>query len=114
MISNSPKVDDLDKYLNILMPISKPMRMIWCSTEMKLVGVHPYFPKRVTGKMFAALGMDKEEQLHKLVSYLAHLSMALRRMAASPLGLTVFVLFLAAAKASVTLLLFRRITPVVM
>ena len=66
MISNSPKVDDLDKYLehpyaNIK---ANAYDMVLNGNEIGGGSIR-IFQRELQEKMFAALGMDKEEQLHK-------------------------------------------------
>ncbi|MFN8291123.1 MAG: aspartate--tRNA ligase [Chitinophagaceae bacterium] len=66
MISNSPKVADLDKYLehpyaNIK---ANAYDMVLNGNEIGGGSIR-IFQRELQEKMFAALGMDKEEQLHK-------------------------------------------------
>ena len=72
------------------------------------------FQRELQEKMFAALGMTKEEAQHKFGFLLALLNMALRRMAVLPLASTGFVPFLAAANPYVILLPFQKIIVEVM
>lgn len=66
MINNSPKVDDLDKYLehpyaNIK---ANAYDMVLNGNEIGGGSIR-IFQRELQEKMFAALGMNKEEQLHK-------------------------------------------------
>jgi len=66
MINNSPKVDDLDKYLehpyaNIK---ANAYDMVLNGNEIGGGSIRIY-QRELQEKMFAALGMDTEEQVHK-------------------------------------------------
>jgi aspartyl-tRNA synthetase len=66
MINNDPVIHDAAKYLNILTLISRPMLidMVLNGNEIGGGSIR-IFQRDLQEKMFTALGMTKEESLHK-------------------------------------------------
>ena len=109
MINNNPVIENAAEYLkhpyaNIK---ANAYDMVLNGNEIGGGSIR-IFQRELQEKMFAALGMDKEESLHKFGFFLAHLNMALRHMVVLHLVSTGSVLSLAAVKASVILLPFQK------
>ena len=95
MINNNPVIENAAEYLkhpyaNIK---ANAYDMVLNGNEIGGGSIR-IFQRELQEKMFAALGMNKEEQQHKFGFFLVHLNMVLRRMVVLPLVSTGFAPFL--------------------